>query len=448
MNKLLRLTVIKVLLLFCTTAQTADLMEVYARAEANDPLFRQAQAAYEAALEEKPQARAQLMPLISLNANTFSHDQEISTQSFSVGDREVGFNTHGYSLDISQPVFHFDRFLALKQADSVILKVQADMDAAHQELMVRSADRYFQVLAAMDNLDFARAEKTALAQQLEQAQQRFEAGLVAITDVQEAQAGYDRAVASEILALNLLDNSRESVREVTGEYFQELAALGGNMELVSPQPDVIEDWTAKSQDQNLRVIASKHALATAEQSIRIERSGHLPTLDIVASKDFNSGGGRFGGTQIHDTAVGLQLNVPLFQGGLVNSRTRQARASYDQAREQLEQEYRSAQRLTREAFLGVLSGISQVRALQQSVVSSETALEATVAGFEAGTRTSVDVVDAQRSLIQARRDLSRARYDYLLNTLRLKQAAGSLSPADLEHINNWLEGSGRLSSVN
>lgn len=448
MNKLLRLTVTSALLLICTAARSADLMEVYARAEANDPLFRQAQAAYQASLEEKPQARAQLMPLVSLNASTVSHNQDISTSSAFGAGGEVDFNTHGYSLDISQPVFHYDRFLALKQADSQILTAQAEMDAAQQDLMVRIAERYFQVLAAVDNLDFARAEKTALAQQLEQAQQRFEAGLVAITDVQEAQAGYDRAVASEILALNLLDNSRESVREVTGEYFEDLAALGVNMELVSPQPDVIEDWTAKSQDQNLRVIASKHALETAQQTIDIEKSGHLPTLDIVANKDYNTSGGRFGSTQVHDTAVGLQLNVPLFQGGLVNSRTRQARANYDQARERLEQEYRSAQRLTREGFLGVLSGISQVKALQQSVISSETALEATVAGFEAGTRTSVDVVDAQRSLIQARRDLSRARYDYLLNTLRLKQAAGSLSPSDLEHINGWLEETGQLSSVN
>lgn len=417
----------------------ADIVEIYNLAEGSDPVYRQAQASYQATLETRPQARSQLLPQVSLNANTSSNDQDISTSSGFGGSGEIGFNSHGYSLDISQPVFHFDRWLNLKQADSIIQQAQADLDSALQDLIVRVAERYFNVLAAQDNLDFARAEKTALARQLEQAQQRFEVGLTAITDVQEAQAGYDRSVANEILAENEIDNTREALREITGDYIIQLAPLGESMPLVKPQPAVIEDWTELSQEQNLQVIAAKNRLEAARQEIKIQQSGHLPTLDLVASKGFNSSGGRFGGTQTHSEAIGLELSVPLFQGGLVNSQTREARHLYDQALEQLEQQFRQAQRQTRESYLGVISGISQVKALNQSVISSESALQATEAGFEVGTRTAVDVVASQRVLLQAKRDYARARYDYLLNTLRLKQAAGTLAPEDLNEINKWLE---------
>jgi outer membrane protein len=411
-------------------------MEAYALAEASDPVYKESIAAYNATLETKPQARSQLLPLVSLNANSMWHDQDISTAN---GSEQVDFNSYGYSLDLSQPVFHYDRYLAFKQTDSQILQAQAEMDAAHQDLVVRVADRYFKVLAAFDNLAFVRAEKDALSHQLEQIKQRFEAGLSAITDVQEAQAGYDQSAANEILALNLIDNTREGLREVTGQYLMELASLGENIKLATPQPEIIDDWTAISLEQNLLVVAAKHALDTAQDTIKIEQSGHLPTLDIVATKNFGSSGGRFGSADIHDAAIGLELNVPLYQGGLVNSRTRQARYNYDEARERLEQQQRAAQRQTRESFLGVISGISQVQALNQSVVSSESALEATQAGFDAGTRTTVDVVNAQRVVLQAKRLYALARYDYLMNTLRLKQAAGTLSPDDLARINAWLE---------
>ena len=405
--------------------------------EASDPVYKESIAAYNATLETKPQARSQLLPQVFLNAHTTWHDQDISVEGG--GGGQVDFNNHGYSLDITQPAFHYDRYLTFKQTDSQILQAQAEMDAAHQDLMVRVADRYFKVLAAFDNLAFVRAEKTALARQLEQTKQRFEAGISAITDVQEAQAGYDQSAANEIQAGNLIDNTREGLREVTGKYLLELASLGNTIKLAAPQPEIIDKWTAVSLEQNLLVVAAKHALDYAQQTIKIEQSGHLPTLDIVATKNFLASGGRFGSAETHDAAIGLELNVPLYQGGLVNSRTRQARYNYEEARERLEQQNRSAQRQTHEAYLGVITGISQVQALHQSVVSSETALEATQAGFDAGTRTAVDVVDAQRVVLQAKRLYALARYDYLMNTLRLKQAAGTLAPDDLANINIWLE---------
>jgi outer membrane protein len=186
-------------------------------------------------------------------------------------------------------------------------------------------------------------------------------------------------------------------------------------------------------------MAARYELETARQSIKVQQSGHLPTLDLVARKGYDSSGGRFGGTQVEATSIGLELNMPLFEGGLVNSLTREARYLYDQALERLEQQFRAAQRQTREAYLGVVSGVSQVKALDQAVTSSQTALQATEAGFEVGTRTTVDVVASQRVLLQSKREYARARYDYILNTLRLKQAAGKLAPEDLKEINSWLE---------
>ena len=437
MYNLKSLLCITLAFLVCKNTVAADLVEVYQMAEASDPVYRQSVAAYEATLEAKPQARALLLPTVSLSANTVTNDQNISTAT-GTSPGEVSFNSHGYSLDISQPVFRYDRYLSLQQADLQIQQAQAELDASLQDLIIRVAERYFEALAAVDNLNFVRAEKTSLGRQLEQAKQRFEVGLIAITDVHEAQAGYDQSVANEILAENLIDNTHEGLREVTGNYITDLASLGDTMPLVTPQPDVIEEWTQVSQQQNLQVIAAKSQLENARQEIKIQQSGHLPTLDIVANKGYSSSGGRFGGAQIHSTAIGLELNVPLFEGGLVNSRTREAHSLYNQVFQQLEEAYRAAQRQTREAYLGVISGISQVKALTQSVISSESALEATQAGFEVGTRTTVDVVASQRALLQSKRDYARARYDYILNTLRLKQAAGTLTPEDLHKINSWL----------
>jgi len=423
-------------------AMGADLVEVYAMAEASDPAFRRVAAAKRAILEQRPQALAQLLPSLSVSARSISNDQEISSP-FIIGDAEAGetieFNTHGYSLDLTQPIFRRDRWVRLRQADSSIRQADAELTAAEQDLMFRVSQSYFNVLAAMDTLQFAQAEQRSLSRQLEQAKQRFEVGLTAITDVQEAQAGYDRAVAQEIAATNAVDNAREALREITGEYLDTLTELGDGMPLVEPTPGDIDAWTATAIEQNLNVAAALHAVDVGRQEIKAQWAGHLPTLDLVGSLGYDSSGGRFGGTRIHADSIGVQLNVPLFQGGFVSSRTREARQRLDEDLERLELARRAAHRQTREAYLGVISGISQVNAFKQAVVSSETALQATEAGFEVGTRTAVDVVAAERVTSQARRDFARAKYDYILNTVRLKQAAGTLTDQDLALINAWLE---------
>lgn len=417
----------------------ADLMEVYALALDSDPAFRRVAASKRAILELRPQALAQLLPSLNATASTFENNQDISS-AFVVGNQgsELDFNSHGYSLNLVQPIFRRDRFLRYRQAGSQIKQADAELMAAQDDLIVRVAERYFLVLGSMDNLEFAQAEKRSLSRQLDQAKQRFEVGLTAITDVQEAQAGYDRAVAQEIEAVNLLDGAHERLREVAGQYLADLSTLGEKVPLLAPDPQDIDRWTETALTQNLDVTASLYAVDVAREEIRVRSAGHYPTLDLQARGGYDKTGGRFSDTKIHSTAVGIELNVPIYQGGYVSSRTREAQQRLDERLELLELARRGAQRLTRESYLNVISGISQVDALKQALVSTETALEATQAGFDVGTRTAVDVVAAERATLQARRDYARARYDYLLNTLRLKQAAGTLSDQDLSHINGWL----------
>ena len=417
----------------------ADLMAVYALAEKNDPTYLEEIAAHRATLESRPQALSQLLPAVNLSADTTRNDQDISSGGAAFGSSgEVNFNSRGYVLSVTQPIFRRDRFIALDQASSEIKQSEAELAEAQQELIIRIAERYFNILATIDNLEFAKAEVKSLSRQLEQANQRFEVGLSAITDVHEAQAGYDLAVAQEIQALNAIDNAQEAMRELTGEYITRFDGLGDNMSLVRPEPEAIESWTELSLQQNLGVVAANHAVDNARDEIKRQSAGHYPTVDLVASQSYDSSGGRFGSTKIHSSAIGVELNIPIYSGGLVSSQTREAHENYNISMYSLEQARRSAQRLTREAYLGVISGISQVKALKQAVISSETALEATEAGFEVGTRTAVDVVASQRTTSEARKDYSQAKYDYILDTLSLKRAAGTLSTDDLKLINTWL----------
>ncbi len=421
-------------------AAAEDLVQIYQLAEQRDPRFQRTEALHDAARELRPQARARLLlPTLSAAGNTFYNDQEVDIErAETFGGGEFNFNTRGYSLDLTQPVFHYDRYFQLKQADSRIREAQLELDASRQDLIVRVAERYFGVLAGIDNVEFSRAEETALGRQLEQSQQRFDVGLIAITDVQEAKAGHDLSVAQEIEAQNLLDDAREALREFTSELPEQLAPLGEDLPLVSPQPAVAEQWADTALKQNLGTAAAEAAAQTAAQEIKVQSAGHYPSLDIVGRHGTDVSGGRFGATTSDASAIGLEFNVPIYEGGQVQSRTREATFRHQAALDTVEERRRSAVRQSRDAFAGVISGISLVQALEQAVVSTQTALEATRAGYEVGTRTAVDVVNQERELLRSKRDLARARYDYVLDALRLKQAAGTLSPVDLNEINKWL----------
>ena len=305
--------------------------------------------------------------------------------------------------------------------------------------MVRVADRYFGVLRTLDELSFAKATLEAFSQQLEQSRQRFEVGLIAITDVEEAKAGYDRANADVIGAVVAVDNSREALREVTGDYHNDLALLGPNLPLVTPEPADIDKWTSTALEQNLSITSARLAIQLAGQEIKRVRSQHLPTLDLIGSHQRQStGGGINGASRLHTSVIGVALDIPIYQGGLVLSQTRESRHLHRQTLNEFERQRRRAQRTTRDAFLGVQAGISRVAALAQAVQSAQSAKDAIEAGFEVGTRTSVDVLNSDRDLFRARRDHSIARYEYVLNILTLKEAAGILSEDDLSQIDAWL----------
>lgn len=413
-----------------------DLLDIYRLAIAEDPQFGQVGSAKRAVEELHKQARSRLLlPTLNFEANISKSYQDITAPE--TGAVSQDFTSRLYQLNLTQPVFHYDRYVELKQADQRGRQSALELDAAHQELMIRVAERYIAVLEAEDNLVFSRAETAALKRQLEQSNQRFEVGLIAITDVQEAQAGYDLARADEIRARNGLDNALEALREITSAYHRELASLGDQMPLVGPDPPEIDRWARRARGQNLRLNAAKIATELAKAEIRLESSAHLPTVDLVGTYSQDERGGRFGQAAIDATTIGVEVNVPIFEGGQVNSRTRAAAHRYHEAEERLEQQRREVERQSREAFLGVLTGISRVQALKQALSSSETAAKATQAGYSVGTRTAVDVVNSERDLLRARRDYAQARYNYMLDGLRLKHAAGTLSPEDLVLVNGW-----------
>ncbi len=448
LRRLARLAFGLVGLAAANVSAATDLLGVLAAAEAKDPTYRESEAIALSVAEGIPQAKAALfLPTLSFSAGISRVEQDIKAD-FSFGaSGKVAYTGKEYRVSLAQPVYHFDRYVALKQADKRLQQAQLEVLAARQELMVRVSERYFEVLAARDNVVFAEAEIDSLKSQRDQAQQRFDVGLIAITDVQEAQAGFDRANASEISARNAAENALEALREVTETYSDLLAPLGENLQLVVPEPLDIEAWTENALQNNLSLKAVVIAADIALHEIRRQYAQHQPTLDIVGGYGFNEQGGRFGSTLVDQGDIGVQLNVPIYEGGTVVSRTRQSTHDHEAAIERLEQSKRSVQRQTREAYLGIVTRISSVNALKQAVVSSQTALESTQAGFEVGTRTAVDVVDAQRGLSQAKRDYARARYDYILDTLRLKRAAGSLAPEDLAIANAWLADVGPPATV-
>ena len=414
------------LLAMSSAAPGENLFEVFEAALGSDPEFLATGADHRAAREIRPQALAGLLPSVRLSLDTQWNERQ----------RRRDFRSDNLVLDVAHPLYRRDRQVELQQADSRIARADALYAAARQDLMVRVAERYFGVLEAEDELSFAQATLEAFEQQLAQSRQRFEVGLIAITDVEEAKAGFDLARAQLIAAENALDIAREALRETTGRYLERIAPLG-DMPLVMPEPADIDKWTQTALERNQRLLAARHDSETARREIERMEAGHSPTLDAVGSLGLNdSESGMFGETRRAN--VGLRLNLPLYSGGSVVSRTRQSRHRYQRALNVLERERRRAQRETRDAYLGVDSGISRVHALEQAVRSSETAAEAIEAGFQVGTRTSVDVLDAQRDLFRARRDLSEARYSYMLNVLRLKRAAGTLAQDDLELISIWL----------
>jgi len=419
-------------------AQAEGLMDIYQLAAGNDPRILGAEAQREAAQEALKQSTANFLPSINFSAGRTETNQNVTKSAFGpafTGERS--FNTTSYALSLNLSLYNKDNYAARRLAKATASRADAEYEAARQELMLRLAEAYFGVLAAQDNVEFARAEQRAVKRQLDQTQQRFEVGLVAITDVHESRARYDLAEAEVINADNALDNSIETLRAITGSYPNQLAKLGDDITLARPDPEDIDQWTRTALAQNPALLAREAALKEARETVARQRSGHYPALDLTANRFFDERGGIFANTT-ETVSVGVNLNLPLYAGGRTSSLVRQALHLQEASRQALEEQRRATQRQARNAYLGVLSAISRVKALKQALMSNQSALRAAEAGYEVGTRTTVDVLLARRNLYSAQRDYAQSRYDYILNSLRLQQAAGQLTVDSLKAISGWL----------
>ncbi len=431
----------------------ASLLEIYQQALQSDPRIHEAEALRLAALEAEPQARGVLLPQVSFAGDWTKSDfsgtsvGEDSAGNFGTFMSETESEVTRWQFNLRQTLFRWDQIVGLRRADKLVAKAEALREAAQQDLIVRVAQRYFDVLAAEDQLTSIHADRQAIARQLEQAKQRFEVGLIAITAVQESQAAYDQAVANEIAAKRQLATAREFLREITGAYVSNLSAPGDEFPLATPNPANEASWVELALDQNLTLIASRLDERLARDEISFRRNGYYPSIELIASsgesdtdadRSVNQSPFFPADSDGRGDSIAIQFTLPLFAGGTTSSRVREAVYLHRASREQLQRVTRETERQSRDAYLGVLSEISRVNALNQAVESSRTALEATQAGFEVGTRTIVDVLNSQFALYLAITNYYQSRYNYILNVLRLKQAAGTLQIQDLEDIDRHL----------
>jgi outer membrane protein len=415
-------------------AQAADLLQVYQQALANDAQYASARAALAAGMERVPQGRAGLLPTVSVTGSNTRGNTD--TDVAALGGANIDRHTNTYSLSLSQPLLRWANWQQYQQSKLAQSIAEAQFAQAQQDLIARVAQAYFDVLTAQDNLGVTRAQKEATTEQLASAKRNFEVGTQTITDTHEAQAAYDLVLAQELAAINDLDNRRGALQAIIGQLPPELAPLRVGVTLATLEPATLEAWIGAAERQNYGVVAAQLAHETARRAIALNRAGHYPTLDLVANAG-HTYATAYGKTNTN--AIGVQWSVPLFSGFAVDSRVRESIALEERARADLETARRNASLGARQAYLGVNSGLAQVRALQAAEVSSKSALESNKLGYQVGVRINIDVLNAQKQLFSTQKDLSKARYDTIMNGLRLKSAAGTLSDADLLPVNDLLQ---------
>jgi outer membrane protein len=454
----------------CIEAATgADLLEVYELARERDPQFLEAVELRTAALEAKPQARAALLPQVFAGGEVETRETDGSgtflqvidpnpgpgldpqIEIFDV-DQRVSADTWRWKAGLRQTVFRWDQWQRLGRADSVVARAEAGYRAAQQDLMLRVSQRYFDVLAAAETLRSSEATLEAFTQQLVQAERRFQVGVVTVIDVEEARSARDAAAAGVIAAKRELAVAGELLTELTGELHPELERPGDELPVSDAERRGERAWVDQAVDQNLQVVVARFGVDIATRDVSIAQSGHLPTLDLyattggfdesatetVTNRNFDLRTRGPADSDATEDVIGLQLTVPIFTGGATRSRVREQVALQRAARRRLDGSLRAAERSTRDAYLSVVADQARVEALRQSVASSRSSLRATERGVEVGERTNVDALDARRRVFEAERDYARVRYDYLTNLVRLRLAAGTLLPADLEAINAYL----------
>ena len=423
-----------------------DLIDAYQLAICNDPTIQAAREARLAAFEAYPQARALFLPVVAATAtNTYynkNYDGNTITflnQTIPLTIKHFHYDQSVYSLQLTQPVFYYQQWVQLSKADDQVKQANAVYAASEQDLIVRTVQRYFGVLRAIDNLKYAKTQRVALEKFLKQAEAEFKAGVITITDSQITKARYDSALSQEIAAENNVEIQKQLLIEITGEPICSFSELQQNLNLKSPEPQNIEEWVCRALEQNYNLRAARYQAEAAKQDILLNQSGHLPTININGQV-IQSGPTRdiVAYPRNTNSYIGLQVAMPLFSGGSVVSKTRQARHLYGQAESQMEAICRQVRSATRQAYLNVLTQISQIKAFKQSVASNQIALKSTDTAFKTGTRTIVDLLNSQTDVIKSEQDFMNAQYDYILQSVLLKQAAGTLSPEDVCLINTWL----------
>lgn len=435
-TKIITHTCIASALSFSAAIQAEDLLEVYGLSYQTDPVLKQVISQRQSIGEGSVQAFAAFLPEISASASTTGINQDKPQSKNS----DVSYNQHGYSLDLNQNIFNNRNYVNYRIANININKAEANLSAAQQDLIIRVSEAYFTTLSAIDKLTFSNAEKKAIGRQLDQAKRRYEVGIIAITDVHEAQAGYDNANAQVIAAENDLLIAKEVLRELAGQYIDNITPLADKIPLDPPTPAKIQHWVDQSLVGNFSLLAAKEETFAQKENINLQRSGHYPTLGLKASYGYNKANGPISdfAPQYHESSIGLNLSIPIYEGNSVTSKTRQAQYDYQSSQDAYNEVLNATEKNTRSSYLNVLSEVSRVQALKQAVVSNQSALKATEAGFEVGTRTIVDVLNVQRDLFRAKQEHSNSRYTYILNVLKLKQASGELARVDLETVNGWL----------
>ena len=422
-----------------------DLVTVYQEAAANNADLAAARADYAARSEVVPQARAGLLPNLSAGANLSDTRTDVDT---SLGSQSISRSGTVYQANLSQPLFRADRWFQLQAAEATDEQAALELSATEQSLILQSAETYFAVLRAQDNLASTKAEEAAFKRQLDQANERFDVGLSDKTDVLEAQAGFDTARANRIIAQQQVEDAFQALITLTNRDFAALEGIEHSLPILAPTPNDAKAWVDTAAAQNLNLQASNYAVEAAEETLRQRKAGHAPTLDAVASfqkGDNDSLGFSNSGTpprfsdDVEQRSIGLQLNIPLYSGGLTSSQVRESYQRLNQTEQLRESLRRQVVQNTRNLHRAVNTDVETVQARKQSIISNQSALEATEIGYQVGTRNIVDVLDAQRELYSSVRNYNNARYDYILNNLRLKQAAGTLSPDDLNALEQYLK---------
>lgn len=430
----LLLTAILVTLCWWKTSSAADLLTVYRLALQNDAELMIAESNYLAAIEDLPLAQSNNRPQVFFDAE--GRHTEFDASDTGTGSSDIT----RYGLNLRQSLYNAENDGDIEIAEANTRAALARLNNARQSLLLRVAQTYFSILAAEDNVDFTYAERTAIARQLEEAQKRFEVGLIAITDVVEAQASFDNSEAQVILAENILENALQALVVLTADNsIRNLAPLGEDLKLSLPNPITVEAWVLLALNNNLDLLAAQEDLNAARYERDKNYRNRYPTVDFITRyQSVDSDGDLLGDSQLDELSVRIELEIPLYAGGRLPAERTQAEAQFRAAQNTTLLQSRLAVQQSRTAYLDVVSGISQVKALKQAFKSSQIAADATEAGFEVGTRTSVDVLISLRETYRTQRDYAGARYQYVLNKLRLRQAAGILVEEDIKDANNSL----------